>query len=149
MAGTRGITITPYFQRDFVPGSHDGFRIRIEAADGVDMPDEVFAYRALPLQPGQDEPVGFFDHICSSVDLAEFPAAAPLVNATPPWFRLAYIDLVLPSRAAALELVEDVRHEIRALVFSMDAEDTLVARPAERVGAAAPDPEESSSSSLG
>src|SRR5690349_20353460 len=115
MASTHGITVTPFFQRDYVPGSHDGFRIRIEASGAVEMPDEIFAYRALPMQPGQSAQVGYFDHVCSSADLADYPVAEPRANASPPWYRLAYLDLVLPSRADALELLSDVRHEVQAL----------------------------------
>lgn len=151
MDADRGITITPEFQRDYVPGSHDAFRIRLTASQAVDMPPEIFAYRALPLQPGQAERLGFFSHVCSPVDLDEFPVAAPRPNDTPPWFRLDSVDMLLRSRAEADDFFASVLEEVDNLIASMNAAETLVTQAPVRLGAAwatETGPDESSESSF-
>ncbi len=138
MASSRGLALTPFFQREFIAGTggYDGFRIKIVASDGDEIPDAIFAYRMLPLQPGQAETIGFFSHVCSSVDLEQFPLGAPRVNATPPWFRLDFVDVVLRSRAEADEFYAAVVADVANLVESMDHEDKLDQLPPFRVGAA-------------
>lgn len=88
----------------------------------------------LPIQPGQAAAVGVFDHVCSAYDLANFPVGAPEVNASPPWFRLASIDVILPSRVVAEATLEDVQAHVTALKLSLDATDKLVSLPSIWIG---------------
>jgi hypothetical protein len=127
-ASHRRILLTPSFQRVFVPNAHDTFRVTIVASAAHELPDEIFAYRALPLQPGQTDVVAQFDHVCSPVDLQEYPEGAPDVNAVPPWFRLATLDFETRTRAQAEEFYNDVVCDVNRLIRGMDAADCLVAR---------------------
>lgn len=122
----RRLKLTPAFQRYFVANETDGFRMTVLATDGNLIPNEVFAYRAEPIQPGQPVSQAFFSHICSPVDLEEFPIGAPLVDSDPPWFRIASLDLVFRSRAACDEVWGLIQEDVSSLRTSMDHGDTLV-----------------------
>ncbi len=127
MASDRRIRITPAFQRDFVVNVTDCFRLTLTADNGHLVPNEIFACRAVPIQPGDAEVRGVFSHICSPVDLEEFPVGQPYVNAVPPWFRLAAIALKFRGRDEAMVAYDQILGDITALVASMDAADVLEA----------------------
>lgn len=94
----RRIKIT-WAQSRYLINRVDGIRLRIEAAEAEDMPTKIFAYLTMPLRPGAGEPVGVFDHICSPVDLEEYPEDDPIPGDQPGWFRLGYMDVLLRSAA--------------------------------------------------
>lgn len=130
----RRVKLTPELQGTFVANVHDCFRVRLTASDAHEMPVAIFAYRLIPLQPGQATQVAIFDHVCSPVDLQEYPIAAPRAVDAIPWFRLEYVDLEERTRAAALETLDVVVADVAALVLGMDAADVLVAQAAIWVG---------------
>jgi hypothetical protein len=106
--------------------STDGIRVRITATDQNLMPDKVFAYLMLPMRPGGDVPVGMFDHVCSPVDLEEYPEDEPLPNARPAWFRLEFVDVLLRSRAEVDAFIRDVVEDVQRLKNTLDTADNLL-----------------------
>jgi hypothetical protein len=134
MASTRTIRLTPAYST-LTNTTVDGIRIQITADSAVDMPNEVFAYRLIPLQPDGTAQQAVFSHVCSPVDLEEFPVGAPLVNAQPPWFRLATVDLVFRGRQTADDGYDAIVADVGNLVASLDALDQLEALTPFYVGA--------------
>lgn len=110
---------SPYkLQRD------DGIRLRlaVTCADGLD--PKIFAYRMLPT--AYDQTRGFFSHVCSPVDMEDYPADNPLTGVAPEWFRLDYIDLLLRSTTEADNLLQAVKDDMRALLATLARMDTLM-----------------------
>lgn len=110
----------------YVANNTDGIRVRIEADAATLMPTKIFAYQLLPVRPGASEPVGMFDHICSPVDLEEYPEDAPLLNSRPQWFRLNYVDVLLRSREETREFINSVVEDVKILKDTLDITENLV-----------------------
>jgi hypothetical protein len=104
----------------------DGIRIRITADSANLMPTKIFAYQLLPLKPGEAERVGAFDHVCSPVDLEEYPEDEPIANSRPAWFRLNYVDVLLRSRAEAQAFIKEVVEDVRRLKNTLDIAEDLI-----------------------
>lgn len=104
----------------------DGIRVRIEADDANLMPTKIFAYQMLPVKPGEEDRVGTFDHVCSPVDLEEYPEDQPLPNSRPAWFRLDYVDVLLRSRAEVKAFINSVVEDVNALKTTLDITEDLV-----------------------
>jgi hypothetical protein len=113
--------VSRYYMNDI-----DGIRLRIEADDSNLMPTKIFAYQMLPVKPGEFEPVGAFDHVCSSVDLEEYPEDAPAPNSRPAWFRLDYVDVLLRSREEVREFINSVLEDVQILKNTLDITEELV-----------------------
>jgi hypothetical protein len=103
----------------------DGIRVRIEADDANNMPTKIFAYQLLPVAPGSEEQVGTFDHVCSVVDLEEYPEDNANVNARPAWFRLNYVDIFLRSREEVRAFINAVLEDVQILKNTLDVADDL------------------------
>ena len=123
----------------------DAVRVRIEAANGDLMPEKIFAYLLLPMKPGAGERAGAFSHVCSPVDLAEYPEDEPIAGYRPEWFRLNYVDVHLRSRSEAKRFIQDVIDDVERLRNTLDVMDSLQTGGTLWVGG---EPEESSSASL-
>lgn len=107
-------------------GRDDAIRVRIEVACADGLPsDKIFAYRLLPKNPKTGSKRGFFSHICSPADLEDYPEDEPYPTHVPSWFRLNYVDVLLRSTTEAEALIEDVRSDIRRLLRSLKAVDTV------------------------
>lgn len=104
----------------------DGIRVRITAAEANLMPTKIFAYLLQPLAPGATEPVGTFDHVCSSVDLEEYPEDTPLADVHPAWFRLDYVDVMLRSKEEARAFIDAVLEDVQILKNTLDVADELM-----------------------
>lgn len=126
----------------------DGIRVRITAQDANLMPDKVFAYLLLPMKPGAGERVGEFSHVCSPVDLEEYPEDEPIAGQRPEWFRLHYVDVLLRSRTEVHEFIREVQGDVQRLKATLDIMDTLLPGGELWIGGAPP-AEESSESSQG
>lgn len=122
----------------------DGIRVRIEANDGYLMPEKIFAYMMLPLKPGENEPVGAFDHVCSPVDIEEYPEDEPIPGHRPAWFRLNYVDVLLRSRTEVYEFIREVCDDVQRLKTTLDLTDTLL--PGGELWVGGEPPEEASES---
>jgi hypothetical protein len=81
VAGSRGITLVPTFQRGYVPDVVDGFRFTLTVTRASQMPTRTFRYRLVPSKmqatvsqpPTVIELMGAFDGVCSPADLEDFP----------------------------------------------------------------------------
>jgi hypothetical protein len=80
----------------------------------------------LPLKPGAETKVASFDHVCSPVDLEEYPEDEPIPNSRPEWFRLDYVDVMLRSRAEVEAFIYDVVEDVQRLKITLDTADTLL-----------------------
>jgi hypothetical protein len=104
----------------------DGIRIRMEATESTNMPTKVFAYQMLPVRPGGTEQVATFDHVCSSVDLQEYPEDEAVANSRPAWLRLDYVDVMVRSREEANEFINNVLEDVQILKNTLDIADNLL-----------------------
>lgn len=141
----RGITLT----RDEealapLPNRGDAFRIRITASNADMMAAEVFLMRRNTRNARTGTTVDEFCKIASPDDLVNFPTDDPEVGASPPYFRVAVIDVLVSSRQIALELWEEVHARVCELVDALNRKDQLVEVETERCGA----PEEPGSVSM-
>jgi len=104
----------------------DGIRVRMTATEANLMPTKIFAYLLQPLAPGATEQVGTFDHVCSSVDLEEYPEDAPIADVLPAWFRLDYVDVMLRSKEEVRAFVDAVLEDVQILKSTLDVADDLL-----------------------
>lgn len=109
----------------YIAHNVDGVRVRIEADSSNLMPTKIFAYQMLPFKPGEFEQVGAFDHVCSAVDLEEYPEDAPLPNIRPQWFRLNYVDVLLRSREEVRAFINSVLEDVSILKNTLDTTEIL------------------------
>lgn len=110
----------------YVANRIDGRRLRIEITDAEDMPAKVFAYLLMPMSPQTLTRVGEFDHVCSPVDLEEYPEDEPIPNHRPEWFRLNYVDVLLRSVTEIDAYLADVRADLQSLILTLNTADTLI-----------------------
>ena len=103
----------------------DGIRVRIEADDATLMPTKIFAYQMLPVKPGDTEQLAAFDHVCSVVDIEEYPEDAPDENSRPAWFRADYVDVFLRSREEVRAFINAVLEDVQILKNTLDIADDL------------------------
>ena len=80
----------------------------------------------LPVKPGSTQSVAAFDHICSSVDLEEYPEDEAVPNSRPAWFRLNYVDVMVRSREEAREFINSILEDVKLLKNTLDTADELV-----------------------
>jgi len=142
----RGIRIAWESSR-YVYGKHDGVRLRIASYDACDMEGAIFAYRMLPTNPATGEQAAFFSHICSPVDIDEYPETEPLPSHRPEWLRLSYVDVHVRSPTEAQNLVDAVLEDVQRLVTTLNTMDTLIPGDTNVVGTLCPDDEEEPTSS--
>lgn len=124
----------------------DGIRVRFDVECASEMPVKVFAYRMEPVDP-YGTAHGFFSHICSPVDLAEYPEDAPTAGQAPEWFRLSYVDIFVRSVREAEDFIQIVKADVRRLVRTLNKMDTIFTNGTELVGETDCDPPQSSSES--
>jgi ethanolamine utilization microcompartment shell protein EutS len=121
----RSVRLQWAVSRYLVDGA-DAVRVRIEATEAIDMPTAIFAYLALPMKPEEVTLQGSFDHVCSAVDLEEYPETEPLPNSEPKWFRLNYVDVLLRTREEAEDLVNGIVADVDSLKQALDRTENLV-----------------------
>lgn len=127
-------------------GQDDGVRVRFDAVCADGMPTKVFAYRMLPKSPNGGAE-GHFSHICSPVDLEEYPEDGPVPPMSPEWFRLSYVDVLVRSVTEAADFIQIVREDVRRIVATLKTMDSLFIGGVEAVGDADCSPTSFSSSS--
>ena len=130
---------------------HDtyGIRVRITADSAINMSTKIFAYLMLPMKAGAGERVGAFDHVCSPVDLEDYPEDEPLAGHRPEWFRLDYVDVLLRSRTEVHDFIKAVISDVKRLKSTLNLTDNLLPGGHMWVGPEPEDPESSLSSSAG
>lgn len=104
----------------------DGIRVRITATAANNMPTKIFAYQMLPVKPGGTQQIATFDHVCSSVDIEEYPEDQAVPNSRPAWFRLDYVDVMIRSRDEAREFINSVLEDVHILKNTLDISDDLL-----------------------
>lgn len=129
----------------YIDHATDGIRVRIEADQSVDMPTKIFAYMLAPMKPSVGEKVANFDHVCSPVDLEEYPEDEPLPGLRPEWFRLNYVDILVRSRAEAHDFIKDVIEDVQRLKTTLNLMDNLTPGGDMWIGPPAGDTSEQSS----
>ena len=77
-------------------------------------------------KPGGTQQVATFDHICSAVDIEEYPEDAALPNSRPAWFRMDYVDVMVRSREEAREFINSVLEDVKLLKNTLDIADDLL-----------------------
>lgn len=86
--------------------------------DGIDT--AIFAYRKL-----NDDL--FFDHVCSTVDMVEYPLAEDTVNGESfKWCRQDIVDLLVRSLSIAEDFIAEVKSDAKLLYKNMKAHDELI-----------------------
>jgi hypothetical protein len=101
------------------------FRLRVEVVDAVDMPFEIFLHHKLVKNAEQGLVADNFLGICSAWELSLFPALAPADGQNPPFYRLAYVDFVLPGIEYVARVIEYLETERDNLCLFLDHLDQL------------------------
>ena len=97
-------------------------QIKCTAAAGVAIDTAVFAYRLINNEY-------LFDHICSTVDMAEYPIAdeAYIHNGESfKWCRKDYVDLLVRTLSIAEDFIDNVVSDVRLLYYNMEAHNEVV-----------------------
>lgn len=79
-----------------------------------------------PVKPGSTQQIAAFDHVCSSVDLEEYPEDEAVPNSRPAWFRLNYVDVMVRSREEAREFINSILEDVQLLKNTLDIADNLL-----------------------
>lgn len=130
----RRIKLTAQFQTPDIDPLHQ-FRIVVTASSAVDMPAEIFLYHRLP-QSAYASATDEYLQVCTPTDLAVYPANEPTPGSSPPYFRLATIDIIYDSREQLLTLWHSIQTRTTALIESLNISDTLVESVEVWIGAA-------------
>jgi hypothetical protein len=117
-----GITIKKFAQANYVDARTQGYRIRIETSDGVNMDDKIFVYRVELLDPDTGLKKGKFSHIASPTDLEQYP---PTYNPEENWYRRDFVDLVFRSIQEGEETYLLIVQDIHELIDSLDLIDDI------------------------
>jgi hypothetical protein len=108
----------------YILGQDDGIRLRLVASCADNMPSKIFAYRMLPLNP-QGVQLGHFSHICSPVDLEEYPEDEPCPGHAPEWFRLDVVDVLVRSTEEAANFLAIIRDDVQRIIWTLNRMDML------------------------
>lgn len=128
---------------EYQGGVTQGIRIRVDVVDSNIGTLKIFRYLMEDVNPATGTQAGQFNGVCSPVDIADMPEDTPNLTDEPAWFRLAYVDLVVASRAVALELWDDLLQDFNSLCITYDSLDQFEPLEEFLVGTA---PDSSSSS---
>jgi hypothetical protein len=94
------------------------YRLRIQTRDAVNMPSEIFLYQQ-ERDPITGAAVDGFKTVCSPADLDQFPVGTTTLG-EPPFYRLADIDVVLPSLEQVDYFWQSVRNAVTDLQAGID-----------------------------
>lgn len=101
-----------------------GVRVRIQTANAVNIPLELFAYYTVPVTTVGGILTAKFSHICSPQDLVAISAGLPTSTNTV-FFRLDYVDVFLNSTAEASDFITVVQEDVLSLKYTLDIMQTL------------------------
>ena len=88
--------------------------------EGVDMDAAVFAYRYIDGE-------FLFDHVCSTVDMVEYPLYDDLVNGESfKWCRKDVVDILVRALSIAEDFIDEVKSDVNMLYQNMLAHNRLV-----------------------
>lgn len=112
-------------ERVTLPNKGNGFRVVIEASDGVGMPDEIFGFERTLIDPYNNQYSENFAFICGPWDLVTWPVDEPREEDQPAYFRKSVLDLVLPAETYAEQFWEELKLELCNLIAALNAMDNL------------------------
>lgn len=121
------LTLTPLFQRDYTVNSVVGYRMRVDASDGVGIDNEIFRYYEKPVNPITGVYPSVFHGVCTWVEMSDLPTDAPEADADPRAFRLTYFDIVVDTVDVAQEVWELVQAQVQALLDAIRRGEDLEA----------------------
>jgi hypothetical protein len=146
---SRGISLRRRPQdRVWVNNRGEGFRLRIEAYDAVNMPAEIFLHQQTLVDPLLGESGEEFVCICSCFDLTIYPANVPDATQFPQFYRKSVLDIILPSQSVAEEAWTAIYDEVCLLKTSLDKLDRLSLGETVRCGDPVEEPPSSISESI-
>lgn len=112
--------------RQAVPSQGLGFRMKIEATEAEGLPLEIFGHQRVAVDPDDENVKDEFIFVCSPYDLTLYPANTPDSEQSPPYFRKAVVDVVLPAQTTADEMWDAIKTEVCILIEALNAMDVLV-----------------------
>jgi hypothetical protein len=124
----------------FTDQEADGYRVRFEVTDHCNATNHVFAHRLLPVNPNTGKKGGFFSHVCSPVDLVDYPEDAPIHNNLPPFYRLPYADLWVRSTAELENIIAVVKDHLERLHYALKRLGEVGLRHEHLIGTLCPEP---------
>ena len=130
----RGVYLKRYSQTYYNTNQTTGFRFKVVAYGGNEMPNTIFRYGREALNARDGTYRLAFDGVCSPSDLEEFPEEEPLVNVFPEFCRLDYIDLVFRSQSIAEDAWLVLLEEVGTLVTTLDRMDRVTPAAALKIG---------------
>lgn len=101
-------------------------RVRIEAKNGVGLPNEIFLYKREVFNPTTQEEADTFQGISTLFYISTTPVDTPPVTRNPPFFRKSYVDIILPNATAADEAVAEIEAEVARLINDAKRELAVV-----------------------
>lgn len=103
----------------------DVFRVKITASDAENMSNDVFVHQKTLVDPRTEEQENEFVSVAGPYDLAVYPAGSPNLSQDPPFFRLAVLDVLLPSVSLAASFIEEVQAQVATLLRTLEQLDLL------------------------
>lgn len=126
---SRGIWLRKLEQSLYSSNRIQGFRFKVVAYGGNEMPNFIFRYTREALNVREGTYRLAFDGVCSPVDLEEYPESEPIVGVFPEFCRLDYVDLVFRSQSIAEEAWNIMVEEVGNLVYTLNImEETVPAQ---------------------
>lgn len=104
----------------------DYYRVRITASDAENMPNEIFVFQKTLVNAATEETQDEFVCVAGPFDITSYPVGSPADDQTPPYFRLAEFDVLLPSSSLAVEFIADVQAQVNALINALRSLDRLL-----------------------
>lgn len=118
------VTLTPFFQMNYVIGDSVGFRLRVEAGGACGINENIFRYFQKPVN-AQGVIESTFSGVCSWPDMEELPIDEPEPDTSPAGFRLNYFDIVVDSESLATEIWALIQEQVTELVQTVKDGQTL------------------------
>lgn len=140
----RGIYLKRYTQTRTNANNIDGFRFKVEAYGGNNIPNKIFRYAKEDLNAREATYRLAFDGVCSPSDIEEYPEDEPNPEGFPQFCRLDYVDLVFRSQSVAEDAWQILVEEVTNLVSTLNIMDVM--EPSDNLKIGDPPPADSSSS---
>lgn len=145
---TPRIKLTPYAPELVRRKGRDTFRVKVQASDAANMPNEIFGYQRTLLDPHTGEQLDEFCFVCSPFDLVTYPANEPRAGQLPAFFRKSYVDILVPGLQTVQETLDEIEQQVCHLVTTLKTQCEVAALEPYWCPAPPPDAEPDDSSIL-
>lgn len=125
--GDYGITLRPSLPETYVSGRTTGYRLYVQAVDPKGLEKEIFVYQRKPVLYQNEIYKDDFSGVASPADMEEYQIGEP-EEASKPFFRLDYVDLVFRNVDLLIEALQGLASDTAELIRakrSFDAQTTL------------------------